>query len=125
MNENSTATRLKMLRKNKNLSQSQLSALVGVSPSAVSNYEQGIRIPNGNTLRMLVDVLESTVEYVLWGIGPSYRPANRSADSTDGFSLSEPYPLSGDDSEEDWDIDWDVLSGCILEVYGGADAAKE
>lgn len=59
--------RIKQLRMEKSMSQQQLASALGVSPSAVSNYEQGTRVPKSNTLQLLVDTLDTTAQYVLWG----------------------------------------------------------
>ena len=45
-------------RKNKNLSQSQLGVLVGVSPNCITQYEKNIRFPNPAILVKLCKVLE-------------------------------------------------------------------
>jgi len=59
--------RIKLLRKAKGLKQDELAAAIGVSPSAVSNYEQGTRAPKDDTLKALVEVLDSSTDYILWG----------------------------------------------------------
>ena len=59
--------RIKLLRKKKGLNQAQLASAIGLTPSAVSNYEQGTREPNGDTLKAMVEVLETTPDYILWG----------------------------------------------------------
>ncbi|MBE6993013.1 MAG: helix-turn-helix transcriptional regulator [Ruminococcaceae bacterium] len=63
--------RIKLLRKQKGLKQDQLAAAIGVSPSAVSNYEQGTRVPKDDTLSALVEVLDTTTDYILRGVEPS------------------------------------------------------
>lgn len=45
-------------RKNKNLSQSQLGVLVGVSPNCITQYEKNIRFPKPAILVKLCKVLE-------------------------------------------------------------------
>lgn len=62
--------RIKLLRKQKGLKQDELAAAIGVSPSAVSNYEQGTRVPKDETLTALVEILDTTTDYILRGVEP-------------------------------------------------------
>lgn len=57
--------RIKSLRKEKMLSQNQLGKLLGVSKVSVSGYENGTRVPSMNTLIKLVDVFNTSADYIL------------------------------------------------------------
>lgn len=46
---------LKKLRLQKELTQEQLSNKLGLSPSSIGNYEQGIRFPKYETLEKMAD----------------------------------------------------------------------
>ncbi len=53
-------SRIRELRKNKNINQEQLAELVGVEPTSVSNIENGRNYPSFNTLEKMVEVLGIT-----------------------------------------------------------------
>lgn len=53
---------LALLRKKKGLTQEALAAQLGVSTSAVGNWEAGIRRPRYETLRRLAEVLEVSLD---------------------------------------------------------------
>lgn len=63
--ENTTSERLKSLRIQQNLSQSEIARRIHVSPSLVSAYEKNERSPSINTLIRLADVLHTTTDYIL------------------------------------------------------------
>lgn len=56
--------RLKVLRKAKKLTQEDLSKLVGVSPSSISMYEVGKRIPELETFEALADYFNVDMNYL-------------------------------------------------------------
>lgn len=56
---------LRRLRKEQQMNQKQLAALVGVSASAIGMYEQGRREPDHATLQKLAEVLHVSVDYLL------------------------------------------------------------
>lgn len=62
--------RLKRLRKSKGLKQKELAEIVYVSPSAVSQYENGRSQPSRETLEELARCFGVTVDYLL-GYSPS------------------------------------------------------
>lgn len=57
--------KLKQLRMEKGLTQSQLAKRLGVSPSAVGMYEQGRREPDGDLLARMASVLECSTDELL------------------------------------------------------------
>lgn len=57
--------RIKRLRKDKLLSQAQLGKLLGVSKVSVSGYENGNRIPSTDTLVKMVDVFNTSADFIL------------------------------------------------------------
>lgn len=59
--------RIATLRKQKEMSQAELAARLGVSPSAVGMYEQGRREPSCDILLALSSEFGVTVDYLLTG----------------------------------------------------------
>lgn len=56
---------VKCLRLERNLSLRQLSALTGISPSAIHSYEMGKRNPKREVLEALSDVFNCDIDYLL------------------------------------------------------------
>lgn len=52
---------LKSIRQNRNLTQLNISKQLGISRQAYSNYEQGLRIPDANTLAALSVILDTNL----------------------------------------------------------------
>lgn len=57
--------KLRQLRKEKNLSQKQLAALIGVQNSIISFYELGDRIPSPDVIKKLAIALHVSSDYLL------------------------------------------------------------
>ena len=57
--------RLKELRKEVNLNQSEVAEKIDVASSTYSNYEQGIRFPDKETLIKLAHFYEVSIDYLL------------------------------------------------------------
>jgi len=57
--------RLKELRIKFNMKQSDVAKLVNLSPSAISNYEQGIREMDAPTICRLCEIFGCTADYLL------------------------------------------------------------
>lgn len=57
--------RLKFLRKQKNVSQKEVANAIGITLSAYSNYEQGIREPNLQILVSICKYYEVSADYLL------------------------------------------------------------
>lgn len=63
---NSTfSSRLKELRKNKNLRQEQVARVIGVNKSAISSYENDLRQPSFDTLVRLANLFCVDTDYLL------------------------------------------------------------
>ena len=58
-------TRVRLLRKKRGLSQRELAETVGVSPSALSLVEKGLRWPGADTLQGLSQALDTEAEQLL------------------------------------------------------------
>lgn len=58
-------TRIKTLRKEKGLTQQQLADLINVTKVSICCYEKGNRTPNLETFMDLVNVLDTTPNYLL------------------------------------------------------------
>lgn len=66
------AERLKALRSAKGgLSQAELAAQLGVSQSAIANWEGGVREPNHETTRRIADFFGVTVDHLMGRGGDS------------------------------------------------------
>jgi transcriptional regulator with XRE-family HTH domain len=61
------AQRLRELRKNKNLSQTELGQLAGLHYTHIGRFERGASRPSGDTLMRLADALGVTSDYLLDG----------------------------------------------------------
>lgn len=61
----SLGNKIKELRKQKQLTQSELAAMLRISPSAVGMYEQGRREPDSETLLKLCDIFNVSSDYLL------------------------------------------------------------
>lgn len=60
----SFANNLKTAMEQRNMSQSELSALVGVGKSSISQYLSGKNIPKPAVMQKLADALETSAEYL-------------------------------------------------------------
>lgn len=70
----SIGERISDLRKEKQLSQGQLSQLLGVSRQAVSKWENDSASPDTLNLIKLADALDTEIEYLATGKKPVYLP---------------------------------------------------
>ncbi|MDN5276299.1 MAG: hypothetical protein PWR01_264 [Clostridiales bacterium] len=59
------AERLRKLRKERKMTQTDLGKILGLSTSAIGMYEQGRRDPDSNTLQKIADIFNVTVDYLL------------------------------------------------------------
>lgn len=62
--------RITTLRKEKNISQTELAGLLSVSRQAVSKWEQGLSSPDTAKLIQLAEILGTEVEYLATGTHP-------------------------------------------------------
>ena len=58
-------SRIRELRKNKNLSQEKLGKMINVTKVSISCYENELRSPDLETFELLVDALDTTPDYLL------------------------------------------------------------
>jgi len=61
------ADRLRTLRKQKNLSQTELGQQAGLHYTHIGRFERGLSRPGGDTLKRLADALDVTGDYLLEG----------------------------------------------------------
>lgn len=57
--------KLKELRISKNLTQKQVAQVLGTVPTAITNYESGIREPSLDNLKKFCDLYEVSADYLL------------------------------------------------------------
>ena len=62
--------RITALRKERNISQTELARRLEVSRQAVSKWEQGVSAPDTSKLILLAKILETEVEYLATGVHP-------------------------------------------------------
>ena len=65
MSENILGTKLKKLRKEKNITQDKLSEKLGFSPRYIGKIEAGMTKPSMETFRKLADFFQVPVEYLV------------------------------------------------------------
>lgn len=58
--------RLRELRKDAGLSQQEVAEKIGVTKMAVSNYEQGIRVPRDAVKVRLADLFEQSIQELFY-----------------------------------------------------------
>lgn len=56
---------LKKLRKNNKLTQKELADKIGVARTTLANYEQGTRFPDKETLLMIADFFDVSLDYLV------------------------------------------------------------
>ena len=70
------STQIQRLRKQKNLSQSQLAQVLSISPSTLGMYEQGRRVPSLETIIILSEFFHVSLDYLVTGAeSPHSAPA--------------------------------------------------
>lgn len=77
-------SRIKELRKQKGLTQSQLGKLINVTKVSISCYEHNSRIPNLETFIDLINALDTTPDYLLG------RDINVVAEEDESYSIVLP-----------------------------------
>ena len=72
----SVGLRITQLRTDRNMSQTQLAQVMGVSRQAVSKWENGLSTPDATKMILLADVLDTDLEYLTTGrqVVPSRPP---------------------------------------------------
>lgn len=56
---------IKKLRKEKKLTQLQLQLKIGVDQALISKFESGERVPPTDTLLLLADFFDTSIDYIL------------------------------------------------------------
>lgn len=64
-NRSNFAERLKMLRENKNVSQTQIADFLKISKQTYNNYERAIREPDFETIKKLAEYFNVTTDFLL------------------------------------------------------------
>lgn len=67
MNPKETGKRIQLLRKQKGLSQEELADKLNVSSNTVAKIECGLRRPSVDFIVDLVNVFDTTVDYIVFG----------------------------------------------------------
>ena len=67
--------RLRLLRTQNNLTQKEISKLLGLSPSIVSGYETGERTPSLEVLLQLSGIYKTSTDYLLGKDKEPYSPS--------------------------------------------------
>ncbi|MDU6265823.1 MAG: helix-turn-helix transcriptional regulator [Anaerocolumna aminovalerica] len=57
--------RIKQCRTNKNLTQKELAAMIGVAEITIRQYETGKRQPRIETIEKIADILDVTIQYLI------------------------------------------------------------
>lgn len=80
MDENILAKRISMLRKEKNLNQLELSKILNISNTTLSQYETGKRVPSDEIKNQIADYFDVTVDFLLGrsDIRNPYKNCNKS-----------------------------------------------
>ncbi|MCL6246500.1 LexA family transcriptional regulator [Acinetobacter sp. ANC 4945] len=79
----SIGTRIKSLRKSQKLTLKQLSAKIGPSDVAISQWENDVNVPKHEHLNSLAETFNTTIDYIMYGISETsdnvkdYRPITR------------------------------------------------
>ena len=103
--------RIKELRKEKGIRQSELAKLLHVSQQAVGSWETGRTIPGADTLNILADYFNVTTDYLLG------RPEKKDDDNVDYVALDKALDNARSfDGEPMDDHDREILRG-ILKGY--------
>ena len=59
------ANNLRLLRKLRNITQTVLADAINTTRSSISNYENGTRQPDGETIELIADFFDVSVDYLL------------------------------------------------------------
>lgn len=72
--------RIKLLRKNVNLTQQELAEKVGTTQNVITNYERGNRNPTGPVLKNICHALNANEDWLRTGEGDPHPPVTREAE---------------------------------------------
>lgn len=76
-----TAERIKSLRKQKKLTQSELAEIIKASRMAIANYETDRNTPSFAMLSLIADALDTTVDYLQGNTDNVLKTAHNAPDS--------------------------------------------
>ena len=78
-----------ILRKEKNMVQKELAALLNISDSTVSNYENGVHCPDPATLCRLADFFGVSADYLLGRTECRFEPDKWAERMTEEYTLTD------------------------------------
>lgn len=76
------ADRLKEARQASGFTQAELAEAIGITPSAVSQWETNLSLPDVNKLVALSIILRRSIDWILRGIDAAYVPPHVGDDDT-------------------------------------------
>lgn len=98
MNNNEIGIRIKCLRREKNMTQTDLAEKLRVTRTCITNWENGIRQPDNKTLIMMSQLFSVPVDYIYGRTNhrydikvPDYLSINFSKLNADGISMLYEY----------------------------------
>lgn len=89
------AMRLKRLREENNLTQSELAQKIGVTTASISKYELGTVVPDVEKLMMYGKIFQTSVDYLIGlsdGISATYKPAEYNSEEIELLNLFKQLP---------------------------------
>lgn len=89
---------LKQLRKEKGMTQEDVSKLLGITKSAYGYYEQGKTIPDANGIVRLAQIFDTTSDYIL-GINKEKQPYFSTAKQSLRFTVKNLAGLTLEEEE--------------------------
>ena len=81
--------RIALLRREKHLTQKELAEIVGVGDKHISSLETAKSIPSIEVLVKICKVLDSSLDYIVWGISSAKNLTENNKVATDIEMLSE------------------------------------
>ena len=92
--KNCLAQRLRELRNDQGISQYKLADALGLSRGLLSNYEQGTREPDYNTLLLLANYYDVSLDYLLGASNVRKRFMDKQTQARDSQLVSDIFTLS-------------------------------
>ncbi|MCL2106224.1 MAG: helix-turn-helix domain-containing protein [Oscillospiraceae bacterium] len=92
--KNCLAQRLRELRNDQGISQYKLADALGLSRGLLSNYEQGTREPDYNTLLLLANYYDVSLDYLLGASNVRKRFMDKQTQARDNQLVSDIFTLS-------------------------------
>ncbi|MCM1308908.1 MAG: helix-turn-helix domain-containing protein [Butyrivibrio sp.] len=105
---------IRILRKNKGMTQEELAVRLNVVRQTVSKWEKGLSVPDAVLLEKLAEILETDVSTLL---GETVEPKTDSGEIAEQLSrISEQIAVRNRRSRKIWRIVWIILLSVILSV---------